>query len=72
MRKYNPGCVVMTNAGTKTTRRPGVVLSSLLFVVLRLESSTMVVSIIQTFRNALKYRGGWRGLLEHMYAVSYG
>ena len=30
----------------------------------------MVYSVIQTFRLALKYRGGWRGLLEHMYTVS--
>ncbi|GKY99698.1 hypothetical protein MPSEU_000923800 [Mayamaea pseudoterrestris] len=26
-----------------------------------------MTSIIQNFRYALKYRGGWRGLLEHMY-----
>lgn len=30
----------------------------------------MVVSIIQNVRLGLKYRGGWRGLLEHMYTVS--
>jgi len=27
----------------------------------------MVYGMIQSFRTALKYRGGWRGLLEHMY-----
>jgi hypothetical protein len=29
----------------------------------------MVWGIIQTFRSSLKYRGGWKGLLEHMYTV---
>ena len=29
----------------------------------------MVLSVIQNFSRALKYRGGWRGLLEHMYTV---
>uniref|UniRef100_A0A7S1CZ94 NADH dehydrogenase [ubiquinone] 1 alpha subcomplex subunit 12 n=1 Tax=Cyclophora tenuis TaxID=216820 RepID=A0A7S1CZ94_CYCTE len=27
----------------------------------------MVWSVIQNFRQGLKYRGGWRGLIEHMY-----
>jgi NADH:ubiquinone oxidoreductase subunit len=27
----------------------------------------MVYGVIRTFQAALKYRGGWRGLLEHMY-----
>lgn len=27
----------------------------------------MVFSVIQNIRAALKYRGGWKGLLEHMY-----
>ena len=30
----------------------------------------MVYSIIQNFRRSLKYRGGWKGLFEHMYTVS--
>jgi len=30
---------------------------------------TMVVSIIQNLRTALKFRGGWKGLLENMYTV---
>ena len=30
----------------------------------------MVWSVIQNFRHGLKYRGGWYGLLEHMYTVS--
>lgn len=30
----------------------------------------MVYGLIQSFRYALKYRGGWRGLIEHMYTVS--
>jgi hypothetical protein len=29
----------------------------------------MVWGVIQNVRFALKYRGGWRGLLEHMYTV---
>lgn len=27
----------------------------------------MVFGIVETFRLALRYRGGWRGVLEHMY-----
>jgi hypothetical protein len=31
----------------------------------------MVYSVVRSFQAALKYRGGWRGLLEHiMYTVS--
>jgi len=30
----------------------------------------MVYGVVKTFQAALKYRGGWRGLLEHMYTVS--
>jgi hypothetical protein len=30
----------------------------------------MVLSVVRNFQHALKYRGGWRGLLEHMYTVS--
>ena len=30
----------------------------------------MVLSVSQNVRQALKYRGGWKGLFEHMYAVS--
>jgi hypothetical protein len=30
---------------------------------------TMVWSVVSNFRQALKYRGGWKGLLEHMYSV---
>jgi hypothetical protein len=30
----------------------------------------MVLSVVKNFQQALKYRGGWRGLLEHMYTVS--
>ncbi len=30
----------------------------------------MVYSVVKTFQAALKYRGGWRGLVEHMYTVS--
>jgi hypothetical protein len=29
----------------------------------------MVWSVVSNFRQALKYRGGWKGLLEHMYSV---
>jgi hypothetical protein len=29
----------------------------------------MVYGVIQNFIQGLKYRGGWRGLLEHMYTV---
>jgi len=29
----------------------------------------MVWSVIQNFKQSLKYRGGWRNLLEHMYTV---
>lgn len=29
----------------------------------------MVWSVIQNFRNAIKYRGGVWGVLEHMYVV---
>jgi len=33
----------------------------------------MVYSLVQNFRYALKYRGGWKGLFEHMYSVrTYG
>jgi hypothetical protein len=34
--------------------------------------SKMVYGVIQNFVQGLKYRGGWRGLLEHMYTVSDG
>ena len=30
----------------------------------------MVYSVVKNFQKALKYRGGWKGLLEHMYTVS--
>jgi len=30
----------------------------------------MVYGLVKTFQAALKYRGGWRGLIEHMYTVS--
>ena len=30
----------------------------------------MVYGVIRSFQAALKYRGGWKGLLEHMYTVS--
>ena len=30
----------------------------------------MVYGVIRNFQAALKYRGGWKGLLEHMYTVS--
>ena len=29
----------------------------------------MVWGVIQNFHQALRYRGGWRNLLEHMYTV---
>jgi hypothetical protein len=32
-------------------------------------SPNMVYGVIQNFIQGLKYRGGWRGLLEHMYTV---
>ncbi len=32
--------------------------------------TTMVYGVIRNFQAALKYRGGWKGLLEHMYTVS--
>ena len=31
--------------------------------------ATMVYGVIRSFQAALKYRGGWGGLLEHMYTV---
>ena len=31
----------------------------------------MVYGVIRNVQAALKYRGGWKGLLEHMYTVSY-
>ena len=31
---------------------------------------TMVYGVIRSVQAALKYRGGWKGLLEHMYTVS--
>ena len=30
----------------------------------------MVYGLIRTVQASLKYRGGWKGLLEHMYTVS--
>ena len=30
----------------------------------------MVLHIIRTVQASLKYRGGWKGLFEHMYTVS--
>ena len=30
----------------------------------------MVFGVIRNFQKSLKYRGGWKGLLEHMYTVS--
>ena len=30
----------------------------------------MVYHIIRTVQASLKYRGGWKGLFEHMYTVS--
>ena len=32
--------------------------------------ATMVYGVVRSFQAALKYRGGWKGLLEHMYTVS--
>jgi hypothetical protein len=29
----------------------------------------MVWSVIKNFEKGLKYRGGWWGLIEHMYTV---
>jgi len=29
----------------------------------------VTVSILENLRHALKYRGGWRGLWQHMYTV---
>jgi hypothetical protein len=31
----------------------------------------MVFSLVRNAQEALKFRGGWRGLLEAMYTVSY-
>lgn len=31
----------------------------------------MVWGIINNFKVSLRYRGGWKGLLEHMYTVSF-
>ena len=31
----------------------------------------MVYGVIRNVQAALKYRGGWKGLLEHMYTVSF-
>lgn len=33
-------------------------------------SIAMVLSIIRNVQKSLQYRGGWKGLLEHMYTVS--
>jgi hypothetical protein len=33
-------------------------------------NQAMVYGVVKTFQAALKYRGGWRGLIEHMYTVS--
>lgn len=33
-------------------------------------TTTMVYGLIRTVQASLKYRGGWKGLLEHMYTVS--
>jgi hypothetical protein len=30
----------------------------------------MVLGLVQQIQQSLKYRGGWKGLLQHMYAVS--
>ena len=30
----------------------------------------MVYGVISNFRQALQMRGGWKGLLDHMYTVS--
>ena len=30
----------------------------------------MVWGVVQNFRASLKYRGGWKGLIDHMYTVS--
>ena len=30
----------------------------------------MVYGLIRSIQAALKYRGGWKGLMEHMYTVS--
>ena len=30
----------------------------------------MVLGLVRTVQAAVKYRGGWKGLLEHMYTVS--
>lgn len=55
-------------------------ISTIILVVILLEthhlsivSSTiiMVYGVIQNFIQGLKYRGGWRGLLEHMYTVCH-
>ena len=31
----------------------------------------MVLGVIRSVQAAVKYRGGWRGLMEHMYTVSF-
>jgi hypothetical protein len=31
----------------------------------------MVYAVIRSVQAALKYRGGWKGLFEHMYTVSF-
>jgi len=33
--------------------------------------TTMVYGVIRNLQASLKYRGGWKGLFEHMYTVSY-
>lgn len=31
----------------------------------------MVLSVIRNVQKSLKYRGGWKGLLDHMYTVGF-
>jgi hypothetical protein len=60
-------CFLQVCSATKQAKE--VSLSDRVFTIKRL--STMVLGIINNFKVALRYRGGWKGLLEHMYTVSY-
>jgi hypothetical protein len=37
----------------------------------QLQTLIMVYAVIRSVQAALKYRGGWKGLFEHMYTVSF-